>query len=47
MIKARVEREVLKNIEQKGLPYNEKTVEKLKKRKYQEIITSLATEEDE
>ena len=35
MIKARVEREVLKNIEQKGIPYNEKVVDKMKKKKYQ------------
>ena len=35
MIRGRVEREVMKNIKEKGLPYNEKMVHKMKQQKYE------------
>ncbi len=41
MIRGRVEREVMKTIKQKGVPYNEKMVDKMKRQKYEEIINTF------
>ncbi len=41
MIRGRVEREVMRTIKQKGVPYNEKMVDKMKRQKYEEIINTF------
>ena len=39
MIRGRVEREIRKIINQKGLPYNEKMADKMRRERYEEILT--------
>lgn len=38
MIRGRIEREVRKVINEKGLPYNEKMFQKMKKEKYEKLM---------
>jgi hypothetical protein len=46
MIRGRVEREVRRIINEKGVPYNEKLVDRMRKEKYEEMATPSTKSED-